>query len=355
MNGEESQFRIPRNIERYLAAQSKLYAHEQNRLLQELIVNGHPAIHECYSSWNNEVGHLLHLSIPEPLYLRIIHDRIAIQTQIKDDLNKIHNVQNEFIEEVFIEMEVGEDHDWRNDSGLLLAGQKVISPHAATQIWGEGSFRVFLSHKSEVKKETAGLKEQLRQFGISCFVAHDDIEPTKEWQDEIENALASMDGFVALLTENFHDSNWTDQEVGFAFARGVPIIAVRLGKDPYGFIGKFQGLATSWGDAAGGIMKLLLKNERALSAYLDAVKNCPSWDAGNTLGTALPSLKSLSSSQIDELVKNYNENRELRGSFAFNGTKRNIYGEGLVFHLNRLGTRKFEYVVDKKIKLVADV
>ncbi len=355
MTEEKSRFQIPRNIERYLAAQSKLYAHEQNRQLQEILVNSRSAIQECYSSWNHEIGHQLYLYIPEQLYLRIIHDRTEIQEKLRVDLNKIHNVRGEFIEELFIEMEVSEDQDWREDSGLLLKGQKVVAADAANRIWGEGSFRVFLSHKSEVKKETAGLKEQLRQYGISCFVAHEDIEPTKEWQGEIENALASMDGFVALLTERFHDSNWTDQEVGFAFARGVPIIAVRLGKDPYGFIGKFQGLATSWGHAAADIMKLLLKSERALNAYLDAVKNCPSWDAGNILGTALPWINSLSAIQIDELVTAYNENRELRGRFAFNGTKRNGFGEGLVFHLNRLGSQKFEYAADRKIKQVPAV
>jgi len=90
-----------------------------------------------------------------------------------------------------------------------------------------------------VKKETAALKERLQLLGVSCFVAHEDIHPGHEWQDEIENALASMDGFAALLTEGFHDSAWTDQEVGYALARGVPMIAVRLGRDPYGFIGKF--------------------------------------------------------------------------------------------------------------------
>jgi hypothetical protein len=49
-----------------------------------------------------------------------------------------------------------------------------------------------------------------------------------------------MDGFVALLTTEFHDSDWTDQEVGYALARRVPIISVRMGRDPYGFLGKFQ-------------------------------------------------------------------------------------------------------------------
>lgn len=240
-------------------------------------------------------------------------------------------------------MEVVEDHDWRKASGLLLDGQRDVAPVATKRIWGDDGFRAFLSHKSEVKIETATLKDGLRLFGITCFVAHEDIHPTKAWQDEIENALASMDGFVALLTENFHDSDWTDQEVGFAVARGVPIIAVRLGKDPYGFIGKFQGLSSAWKTAAEDVVKVLIKNDQMLSAYIHALRNCPSWDSGNYLAKALPGIEKLTSSQIDALVAAYNETSELRGSFGFNGTKPRLYGPGLVPYLNRLGDRQFKY------------
>ena len=111
---------------------------------------------------------------------------------------------------------------------------------------------------------------------MSCFVAHKDIHPTKAWQDEIENALASMDALVALMTENSHDSDWTHQEVGFAFARGTPIIAVQLGKDPYGFIGKFQALSRSWLSAAEDIVNVLIKNDRMFSAFIQALRKCSS-------------------------------------------------------------------------------
>src|ERR1043165_320621 len=53
-------------------------------------------------------------------------------------------------------------------------------------------------------------------------------------------ALSTCDSLVALLHDNFHASNWTDQEIGFAMGRGVPTFAVRLGATPYGFIGRFQ-------------------------------------------------------------------------------------------------------------------
>jgi hypothetical protein len=64
--------------------------------------------------------------------------------------------------------------------------------------------------------ETAKLKEELGRFGVSAFVAHEDILATRKWQNEIENAHRSMDAFAALMTDDFHDSDWTDQEAGFA-------------------------------------------------------------------------------------------------------------------------------------------
>ena len=40
----------------------------------------------------------------------------------------------------------------------------------------------------------------------------------------------------------FKESNWTDQEVGVAVGRGVLVIPIIKGLNPYGFISKFQGL-----------------------------------------------------------------------------------------------------------------
>lgn len=346
MSEHTSNFELPKNIERYLAALSKLYAQDGKRPLQEIIVNAQSRVHEGWSddNWNGDAsGHALYLLLPERLFLGTVKKKSDIQCQIKEDLNRLHNVQNEFIAEVFLEMEVAEDHEWRKESGLLIGGKRDAPPDAAKRIWGDVGFRVFLSHKSEVKKETATLKDGLRLFGISGFVAHEDIHPTKAWQDEIENALASMDAFVAIMTDNFHDSDWTDQEVGYAVARGVPIIAVRLGKDPYGFIGKFQALSSTWLTAVEDIVKILIKNDQMLSAYIQALRNCRSWDSGNALAKVLPGIEKLTVLQIDALVAAYNETSELRGSFGFNGTNPRPYGPGLVSYLNRFGSRQFKY------------
>ena len=70
---------------------------------------------------------------------------------------------------------------------------------------------------------------------------------------------------VVLLREGFHNSKWTDQEIGYAMGRQLLIIAVRLGEDPYGFIGRFQAISGSTlpsGVLAGRIFDLLRKNKR---------------------------------------------------------------------------------------------
>lgn len=220
--------------------------------------------------------------------------------------------------------------------------QRVIGPKAAKRIWGNGGYRVFLSHKAEAKKKAAELKARLELFGIACFVAHKDIHPTKEWQDEIENALVSMDAFVALMTKKFHDSLWTDQEVGFALSRRVPIIAVKLGKDPYGFIGRFQALSCHWDTAPTRLARLLIKQPRMLDAYISALKQCSSFDEGNTLSKVLPDIESLTADQVQRLVSAFNENNQLGGSFGFNGAKPHSFGDGLAAHLSRVTGRKYK-------------
>ena len=134
-----------------------------------------------------------------------------------------------------------------DDDGLIALAQHVgfhLEQSTAARVdppfWRKGMFRLFISHLSGYRAFAAELQEALLTYGISGFVAHNDIEPTLEWQTQIEMALATCEGLIALLHDGFHASNWTDQEIGFAMGRGLPVFAVRLDQDPYGFIGRFQ-------------------------------------------------------------------------------------------------------------------
>jgi len=341
MSPRVPRFELPRDIENYLAALSKLYEHSKKAESLEVIVNAQVRVHEQWDSWDGGYGHALFLSVPEDIYLGLIERRQGLQISICSDLNKLHNVQNENFSEVFIEMQKGEDRDWRLESGALRNPKRAVGPDAISRIWGDGGYRVFLSHKAGVKRKVAALSDALRPFGISAFVAHDNIRVTKEWQDEIENALGSADAFVALLTEKFHASEWTDQEVGFALGRGIPLICVKLGRDPYGFIGKFQALSCDWESAPVELAKLLIKYPRMVDAYIAALPQCSSFDEGIRLAEVLGEIDSLTTTQADAMADAFNHDSQLHGCWAFNGAKPNLHGTGLAPHLSRATGHKY--------------
>lgn len=258
--------------------------------------------------------------------------------------DKVTVPDNEKAQKVINRLEGNEEH--RNEvEGFASAEEKIIN-HA---IWGNGKVRVFLSHKSEFMKETATLKEELAFYGVSCFVAHKDIEPTKLWQDEIEKALHSMDILVALMTDGFQDSNWTDQEIGFAIGRKKPIISVRMGTDPYGFIGKYQGVASNWDDAPLKIMKILMSEEKMLDAYIEELRFCPSYDEANRFAKCLPYIGASTKEQIQKLIGVYAENGQIHGSRGFNGRTPDEHGKGLVFHLSRVTGKDYKIANNHKI------
>lgn len=138
-------------------------------------------------------------------------------------------------------------------------------------IWSDDKFlRAFISHLSKDKLIATRLRDALAIFGISGFVAHEDIEPTQEWQVQIERALQNMEVFISIHTDKFSESVWTQQEIGFAVARGIKVIAIRMGEDPKGFISKHQAISRGIKKAeevAAEIDILLLKDERTRSRY----------------------------------------------------------------------------------------
>jgi hypothetical protein len=96
---DEIKHELPKQIERHLAALSGLYAHDGQRLLQEIVVNARTRIAEGWTyDWNGGTyGHAVYLAIPEPLFVTAAKKRDDIQKKICSDLNNLHNLQNEHI------------------------------------------------------------------------------------------------------------------------------------------------------------------------------------------------------------------------------------------------------------------
>lgn len=133
---------------------------------------------------------------------------------------------------------------------ILDANPPPVSDLAMERIWGSDNAdhpRLFLSHKAKYRAEISKLAKNLNANGINTFVAHHDVKPTLEWRNEILNALNTMTHFVALLTDDFHGSSWTNQEVGYSFGRDTPRLFVKLSKvDPSGLANAEQAVKARW-------------------------------------------------------------------------------------------------------------
>lgn len=337
-------YKLPARLEQCLASLSQTYAVSGERLLQEIIVNAGPSIDEGVEHDNLDggvTGHAIVLSLSNEVFAKAVKTKRKIQEQLRRDLNESHNVRGEYFSDVLLEAKQESSTDWRADSGLLASGK--ISPSVATQraIWGPSGFRVFISHLSTHRNKTGEFKASLAEFGASGFVAHKDIRPTKEWEIEMKSALASMDCFVALMTEKFHESNWTDQEAGFAVARGVPIIAVNLGQVPYGFLGKYQALTSTWGTLIPDIIPFLFEHDRMFGEFMKRLNTCNDWDVANRMSKVFPAIKELGEDKVDALIQAYNTSSTLRKSFGFNGQYTKVYGYGLRHYANKWSQRSF--------------
>ena len=233
-------------------------------------------------------------------------------------------------------------------------------PSGLEKLWGKGAIRVFISHKAEYKKEAAEIKSCLDSYGIASFVAHEDIEPMKEWESEIERALFSMDVLVALMTERFSESNWTDQEIGAAVGLRKPVVPVRLGTDPYGFIGRYQAISGTnkrVSEIAEEIHKIILNSgeiddeQKALAHsrytdnYIAKVADAGSFASANYLAKVLPSIEKLSAKQENALVRAFNENDQVHRAFEFN--------PDIIGHLKRMTGNDYMLTDNHRLELLS--
>jgi hypothetical protein len=118
----------------------------------------------------------------------------------------------------------------------------LTATFANADFWKSGFFRLFVSHLASNKSRVSAMKAALATWGISAFIAHEDIEASREWRDEVEAGLETMEVLVAVVEPGFKESNWCAQEVGYALGRKIDVIPLLAGLNPFGFFGKYQGV-----------------------------------------------------------------------------------------------------------------
>ncbi len=134
---------------------------------------------------------------------------------------------------------------------------------------------IFISYSHKDKNTAGKIKHYLEhEFGVNVFLAHHDIQPTKIWIKEIIKGLKKANVLIALLTNNFENSNWTDQEVGFALCKEILIIPVKINIDPYGFQSQYQAYKLKTNNIYGScidIAKIIVEEPNLKVKLLDSL------------------------------------------------------------------------------------
>lgn len=232
-----SQTGFPTPVAEVVTTLAEIFRHQRRTEVVELLESAHAWFDNtnCDNLNGGTYTWTLRLEVPVPLFASVESRLPKFEKEISEKLPHFSkSFTNDFLDAATISP----------ITGGVAVGQRIAPSEAEVhRLWPEGRFRLFSSHVAKHKVAVSELKDELELFGVSAFVAHEAIKPSLEWLREIELALRSMHALLALITPDFHASVWTDQEIGWAFGRGVLVVPVRLGVDPYGFAGKVQGIS----------------------------------------------------------------------------------------------------------------
>ncbi len=273
-----------------------------------------------YDNWNGGTyGHDVHLFVSdEAMALIDLDEQQEISNRFREDLNKATtDVENEYVRAVHFSLT--DALDIQSQAAVPFTREPRAHPNAVG-LWKENCLRLFISHRDKDKAAAHGLANALEPFGVCSFVAHDTIKPMKEWQLEILNGLMTMEVMLIILTDDFHESNWTNQEIGFALGKGIPIIALKVGKtDPKGFISSKQAMKITTPpleDSAPEVHKLLVneigQEGRLKSIMIEAFVSSPNFvESMERLKRLIETTDRLSDKEFQAIADGYERNDQL--------------------------------------------
>jgi hypothetical protein len=306
MNGPE--FPVP--AEGVVATLAELFRLQQKPDLAELLANADAALEPTGSDFGVDF-YTLSLEVNLPRFAEVEPHLGDVEAAIQKKVKSTLRFSNDAITEVVVRPALL--------NGMAISRARAVGEDEAVRLWGPQPARIFLSHVAAHKVEVSGLKWSLGAFGLSAFVAHEDIEPTLDWRDEIDLALRSMHAMVALLTPDFHQSHWTDQEIGAAFARGLPVVPVRLGSDPYGFLGKYQALPGDLGkpdELAAGLVGILEKKpivgDLVREALVQSLESANTFAIAKLVTTSVEKAQGFSDEQLGRMQASIPANDQVR-------------------------------------------
>lgn len=135
--------------------------------------------------------------------------------------------------------------------------------------------QVYVSHAPGDLSLIQDLFSTVKNFPFGVHIALEEIESGRS-RKRLEGRLANSDLVVAVVTEDAAGNRWIEQEIGYAVAKGIPVLPLHdEGTDPHGYIGDVEGVTIDRTDLTVTIFNLLCRLRGAL-APLGAL-SVPNW------------------------------------------------------------------------------
>lgn len=319
-------------IDKLIFILAKLYESNGEGDFHSLLAKVKPSIvFSHHDNWNGGIDfYIVKLNMPVKMYLSV--DKVHVRERLLIDIKALNTPDYDFISDIqfdVIEEEI--DKEWREHSGLLDntdPNSKNIDYSIMADVWEKEYFRLFISHRTTRCKEASLLSASLNHYGITSFVAPDQIKPTDAWLSKMEAAIFSSDAIIGLISSDFTESLWTDQELGIAYGRNIPILTVNMGIDPYGFIGKYQAmryeespLEFKLARAVYYVLKSISTiTDKMQSALANSLKNSSSYEEAKSRMELLLEYDSISEKSREIIERAQKDNSQVRDCYFVNST-----------------------------------
>lgn len=134
---------------------------------------------------------------------------------------------------------------------------------------------MYVSHAPADLELVQDLFSTVKNFPFGVHIALEEIESGRS-RKRLEGRLANSDVVVAVLTEDGAGNTWIDQEIGYAVAKGIPVLPLRdEGVSRGGYVGDVEGVTIDRRDLSRTIFDLLSRLRGEL-APLGAL-SVPNW------------------------------------------------------------------------------
>lgn len=180
---------------------------------------------------------------------------------------------------------------------------------------------IFISHSYTDRAIAVAIKKALAEDNLKAFIAHEDIDATEEWELVIMDALRNCKAVIAVLTQDFKLSEWTNQELGMAIALNKFIVTMRVDIDPPGFMGRYQGLPWKADSPETSIkaLRVLLMRKEIISrkkALIEEFGSSHNYNQAADRAAVLRMAEPFSPEQVNLILVVSLKNHQIKGSWG---------------------------------------